>query len=191
MKTKELNIDVGELYPQLTRVETTIGSNGYPKGLQFAYHCESRKEMAEIVEELTNSGHDVTELMLRKRNGQQLWNRDLQNHFSVDFETANDFDSCINLDMDNGEFHIKYDIEAVLIGDDEDHREELGQEKIDKIVDDFYEDVKYHIGRIKVFYRPDYDNDVDYVITEDCTGYYDGDVTTYQMAFSVELPEEE
>lgn len=191
METGELNIDVDELYSQLTRVETTIGSNGYPKSLEYAYYCDNRTELKDIIEELEQEGYEITELFLRKRDGQMLWNREYRNHFSIDFEIVNDSDWCMSLDMSDSEERIKEDIDINLIGDDEDYREELGQEEIDRIVNSFYDDVKRYEGDITVFYCPEHENDIDYVITDHCTGYHDGDVTSYQMAFSVELPEEE
>ena len=190
MKTK---IDVQEVYPQLTRVETTIGTNGYPKGIQYAYYCDSRKEMEEVIEDLHYNGYEVVELMLRKRNGQQLWNRSLQHHSSVILDRTRDTDWTICLDMDDKEEDIKSLIFDCLIGDDEDYIKDIGLEEANRRVNNFYDEIKYlkDYGGITVFYQPDSDNDVDYIITEDSTGYHDGDVTTYQMAFSVIEEDEE
>lgn len=185
MKTR---FDINDIYPGLTRVETTVGTNGYPMHLQYAYYCDSRKEMAEIIEDLRNDGHEVEELFLRRRNGQQLWNRGLSNHKFVELDRAGQHDWTIPLNMDDSEEDIKLSIFDCLIGDDEDYIEELGEEAI-LIVEDFYSDIQRFKdkGFITVFYDPNNGNynRVDYVITDDCTGYHDGDVTSYQMAFTV------
>ena len=190
MKTRH---DIDDIYPQLTRVETTIGTNGYPRGLEWAFYADSRKEMETIIEELESKGHEVEELFIRKRDGHSLWNRDRRNHVFIELDIAEDFDWTMSLDMDDSEEDIKQSIFDSLIGDGEDYIEDIGRKEADRRVNDFYDEVKYlkDRGGITVFYRPDYDNDIDYIITEDCTGYNDGDVTTYQMAFSVYEKENE
>lgn len=189
MKVNDLDND----YPQLTRVETTMGTNGYPKSLEYAYYCDSREEMKSIIEDLENEGYEVTELYLRRRSGQQLWNREYRVHSLIELDLVRDSDYVMTLDMDREQEEIERDIFDSLIGDDEDYIEDIGREEADRRVDAFYESVEHlkDKGSITVFYRPDYDNSVDYIITKDCTGYYDGDVTTYQMAFSAEEKSDE
>lgn len=183
--------DLDEVYVNLEKVETTVGSNGYPSKLQWAYYCENRSEMEEIIEDLEYKGFEVEELFLSKKNGQQLWNRDRVPHRLVNLFHEDSQSYAIFIDTDSGEENIKLTIDSVLIGDDEEFREELGQDKIDEIVESFYKEIPLNKGVIKVFYDPEQDNRVDYIITEESTGYHDGDVTSYQMAFSVLQKEEE
>ena len=184
MKTR---FEINEIYPNLTRVETTVGINGYPSHLQYAYHCDSRKEMKEIIEDLRQHGHEVDELFLRKRNGQQLWSRELRDHFSIDLTLSNERDYTWSFNMDESEDVIKEDIKEMLYSGDEDIIEEKGYELVEKEINDFYSEISHRKGEgpIIVFYDPSNGNWVDYIITEDCTGYHDGDVTSYQMAFTV------
>ncbi len=184
MKTK-FNID--DLYPNLEKIETTIGSNGYPKKLQYAYYCDSKKEMKEIIEDLKSDGENVEELFIHKKNGWSLWVRENTPHFLIDLSRAKESDWYIILNMNQSEKEIKEDIKTELIGEDKDYCEEIGKEKIEEIVDSFYSELSSlkDKGEVYVFYSPEQENQVNYIITEDCTGYHDGDVTTYQMAFTV------
>ena len=180
-------IDVDEIYPQLTRVETTTGSNGYPQNLSYVYYCDSRNEMKEIISELVAEGYEVNELFLRRRNGQQLWNRDNCIHNNVNLGHASEQDWYMHLDMNDTEENLRDTIFDFLIGDDEDYIEDIGRKEVKRRVDSFYDEISCCKGEgsTYIFYSPDQDNRVDYVITEDCTGYHDGDVTSYQMAFEV------
>jgi hypothetical protein len=191
MKTR---FDLDDFYPELTRVETTVGNNGYPLHLQYAYYCDSKKETEEIIEDLRNHGHEVQELYLRRRNGHQLWNRELRDHSLIKLDRVGEYDWAITLDMNGDEEDIKSDILTYIIGEDLEYIDSLGDE-VNLIVEDFYSDIKRFKGKgfITVFYDPDNGNYnmVDYVITEDCTGYHDGDVTSYQMAFTVYEKEED
>lgn len=190
MKTR---FDLDDIYPGLERVETTTGYNGYPSNLHWAFYSDSRKEMEEVIENLRNDGHEVNELFLNKKNGHQLWNRDYRNHFSIDLTLSNDSDWSLSLDIDESIEDIKNWLELCLIGDDEEYREALGEEEIERMVNDFYSQISHYKGKgeIHVFYDGNNDNSVDYVVTDDSTGYHDGDVTTYQMAFEVIEKEED
>ena len=64
MKTR---FDLEDIYPQLTRVETTTGNNGYPQSLQYAYYCDNKKEMKEVIEHLKSQGQEIEELFIRKK----------------------------------------------------------------------------------------------------------------------------
>lgn len=184
MKTR---FDINDIYPDLNRVETTIGSNGYPTKLHWAFYSDNRTEMKEIIEDLRYHGHVVNELFIRKKNGHQLWNRDYINHFNIDLTFTGDSDWSLSLDMDESIEDIKGEIKLCLLGDDEDFLDSLGTEETDRVVDDFYNQISHYKdrGNINVFYDGNNGNYIDYVITDDSTGYHDGDVTTYQMAFEV------
>lgn len=190
MKTR---FDLTDLYPSLKRVETTIGRNGYPQKLQYAYYCDSKEEMKHIVEELKSEGENVEELFIHKKNGWNLWCREILIHDCINLGLVGDSDSAIYLDMDKEEEEIKEDIFLSLIGDDEDFIADVGREFCDKKVDSFYSDIKNYKnkGEVVVFYDANNEDYVEYVITDDTSGYHDGDVTTYQMAFTVYEKNEE
>jgi hypothetical protein len=190
MKTK---FDIDDLYPTLEKIETTIGSNGYPSRLQYAYYCDSKKEMEEIIEKLKSDGEIVEELFIHKKNGWSLWNRQITQHDLIDFTIRKESEWYIQLDMNQTEEDIKEEIKFELIGDDEDYIEEVGVEKVNEIVEDFYSNLEHYKdkGEVHIFYSPERENNIEYIITDDCTGYHDGDVTTYQMAFTVYEKDEE
>ena len=170
--------DLDELYPELTRVETTIGSNGYPEQLKYAYYLDDKDELMKLVSKLEADGYNITELLLRRKNGQQLWNREESYFNSVDFSIAKDSDYVLSINMDNSEDEIKEEIKTTLFYDDED--------LMNDIIDEFYNELRGETGGVTVFYDPNNDDNIDYIIRENDTGYHDGDVTSYQMAFIAE-----
>ena len=167
-------------YHGATGVTTTTSRTGYPSELKIAYYLDTRTELEELKADLLKEGVSIEEILIRKKRGWDLWYRDSCYHNDVDWTKGQDW--FISLNMDDTEEGVKEEIKYFLFSDDFDHIEEVGLDKVNDAVDSFYDEVKRYQGVIDVFVSQ---NDLTYIETissQNDTGWYDGDVTSYQMA---------
>ena len=166
--------------------ETTTGNNGYPKNLNWALTSDSIKELINLKEHLINQGYEVEELELHKKAGWSLWSRTNDILKLGKYTIAKDTDYTIVLNMDKEISEIKNDILETLFGSSDlleiETFEDL--ENIVKKVNDFFSEIESEEGTITVFYSPDNDYSINYVVSDDTNGYsYDSNY--YKLAIRV------
>lgn len=188
-KIEELNItdnsDLAQTF-NLDYEETTTGRNGYPENINWAITSSSISELIELKEHLEGQGYKVEELELHKKDGWSLWSRGNDILKLGKYTIAKDTDYVVKLDMNEDEGDIKNDILETLFGDPDlleiESFEDL--ERIVKSVNDFFSEIESEEGNITVFYSPDNNYAIDYVVSEDTNGYsYDSNY--YKLAIRV------
>ena len=175
-------------------VETTSKANGYPANLRHVLTFDTITHLLKCYEELTAEGHTVTELMLHKRDGWELWARTKGSIEHGMFRTTSESEFSVNIDwLDTSE---QVAFRVVCEGMDP---ETLGdiRRKL-RIADDFAQEVKNILSAIEdrgnaeatIFYDPDQDYRINYWADNDTVGY-SHDTHTYQVALMVDWKEAE
>lgn len=169
--------------------ETTTGRNGYPENLNWAITSDSITELIELKEQLESQGYEVEELELHKKAGWSLWSR-IEAFLEIGkYTIAKDTDFTLSLDMSKDEEVLKNEIFETLFGSSylSEIIEDYGFVKLEEIVktvNDFFEEIESEEGEITVFYRPDNDYSIEYIVSEDTNGYsYDSNY--YKLAIRV------
>ena len=166
--------------------ETTTGRNGYPENLNWVLTSDSISELIELKKQLEIQGYEVEELELHKKAGWSLWSRGNDILKLGKYTIAKDTDYSIKLDMNEDEEDIKNNILETLFGTTDlleiESFEDL--EMIVKNVNDFFSEIENEEGTVTVFYSPDNDYSIEYVVSEDTNGYtYDSNY--YKLAIRV------
>jgi hypothetical protein len=186
--TQEVAIDL-----ELDHVETTIGRDGYPEALKHAITAETITELFEIENKLNKAGFKTMQLVLHSKDGQQLPNRIETIIEKGMFQRVSDDDYAIELDMSDLS-QVKQDVRDVLFGDvddlaqvqvDNEEFESLEEAKAfyEKKVDEFISELP-ETGKFVVFYEPDQDHRIDYIVSEESTSY-SYDTNNYQAAITI------
>lgn len=191
------NNDLSE-YLGLDYVETTVGSNGYPQSLNWAMTSDSIAQLLKAKESLEQEGYEVEELFLKKKDGQQLWNRSNTYIKKGQMQIASDQDYYIDLDYNTSIDELIQEVKEFWYGGDQDHLKELALDAVEdqsvesvaEFMDTIIKEAKSFIeeageeGVIRVFVNNNDLKHIDYTVTDDQTGYsYDS--SSYQVAIRV------
>lgn len=179
---------------ELTAIETTSEANGYPRNLRHVITSDKIWRLLEFRDKITTEGHTVTELMLHKRDGWQLWARTgasiehgmfrrvSNGEWTIEMSTAHE--SCavaFEVIVKGKEITSLNHMRALLdrATKFEDELSDIKQEVDDRGNTDF-----------TIFYDPDQDYRIDYWADNDTVGY-SHDTHTYQVALMVDWKEAE
>lgn len=194
----ESTVELADFY-NLDYVETSSESNGYPNNLEWAIIADTISELLEIKEQLKNAGFNVQEYFLHKKNGWQLWSRQNTYLEKGQMTIASDSDWYWDFDMTDLD-EVKKEVYEMFWCDEEQMKEIANEQVEDGIYDtlkealnEYAEQVQFFInqlpkdgGQIRVFYDPNQDYAIDYIVTEESTYYYN-DTNHYRLAIAVDF----
>ena len=170
--------------------ETTIGMNGYPKGVDLVLTdfdtitslnavCEGLKGM------LPNSEVHIIELS--RRDGQDLWNRTDCTANKGKYAMVNDTDWTVVFDpeTDNAE-----ELAFEVVCEDRDTTSYETLMLMCEIMEAFKEELEAIDEKSRIFYDPDNNYTIKYIVTDESTGYsYDTHNT--KLGIMIDFAEED
>jgi hypothetical protein len=177
----------------LFAVETTSEANGYPANLRQALTFDTITDLLVCSDELTKSGHSVTELLLHKRDGWQLWHRRATSIDHRMFRKATDSESVLEVNISDDDNEVAFDL--IAQGRTFTDLEEM-RRAIDN-VETFKDELENILSEVEdkglteatVFYDPN-NYAIRYWADNETIGY-SHDTHTYQVALMVDWKEED
>lgn len=170
-------------------VETTVGMNGYPKNLKRVLSgFDNVSQCLGLRDILIGQGHSVDDLMLHKKYGWDLWERSNAYISKGMFKGAKDGDWYVDIHIDDDSDEVAFSIiyhndiftnyrEMLRVGYQVQDMAELLESILSEIEDD-------GLQMARVFYSPDQNYRVEYVISDETVGYsYDTHI--YEVALDV------
>ena len=174
--------------------DTTSEANGYPKNLRHVLTFDTITHILKCSEELTAEGHTVTELMLHKRDGWQLWARTGTSITHGMFRRASNGEWTIEMSTAHETCAIAFE---VIVKDKEitslNHMWSL-LNRATRFEDEL-SDIKQEVDDrgntdVTIFYDPDQDYRINYWADNETVGY-SHDTHSYQVALMVDWKDSE
>jgi len=193
MNNNQKTIDYADRYGMKT-VETTSEASGYPRNLRHVLTFQTITELLNCSEELTAEGHTVTELLLHKRDGWQLWARTRGSIEHGMFRRASDNDWTIEVDASEDPKDVAFRLlfDGVELDSLDGIRGRLAAadrfaEEVENIIEASRDN---NCDEVTIFYDPDQNYRIDYWADNDTVGY-SYDTHAYEVALMVDWKEDD
>ena len=115
MNTAHTPIDIYSLLDSATKVDTTTGTNGYPRHLRVAYTTDTVSELRDLKDKLEAAGAKVEPVTLHRRDGWALWERGSWSGLNDDEWRPNGEDWTITIHANSDRTEEAYDY---IVGED-------------------------------------------------------------------------
>ena len=166
----------------VTTAETTTGMNGYPQDLDLTITgFNTITELQEVYDELKVEGFDVFHIEMVKKEGQSLWNRGGCYPQVGMYARTNDSDWTVDFNPETDDA-IEVAFDVILKGCELDDYE--GFQKMLDNFDLFADELDSLDESCTVFFDPNQNYRVDYIVTNESTGY-SRDTTTTKLGLSI------
>lgn len=170
--------------------ETTIGMNGYPMGLELAItDFDTITSLNDAMDILNNKYplSDIRVVELTRKDGQALWNRGDTTASVGKYSVIGDRDWAITFDPDT-ESAEQVAFEVVCEGRDLFDYETL--QLMANICESFKDDISRYTENVIIFYDPNNNYKIDYVVGDESTGY-SFDTRTVKLGIIIDFNEED